>query len=407
MNCVTRRYGIAIAVALVGLVGCTASEEGQEPAEDVVVTPDVVYGHKFGLALTFDVIRPRESNGAAVLFMNSGGFESGVLRQCRSVDSHWEFVKKDDLRIPQAPVHLPVLDQFSFEDLLSKGFTVFDVRHGSSPKFTLDEIVEDCGQAVRFIRENAQDFGIDPDRIGLWGASAGGYLAMFLGASANTPDENAEDETDQTMNEVQAVVAYYPAGFDWIESTRSFPPLLENLPALQIDPGILATLSLRNYLSAGDPPVLIIYGKDDFPFITAASESLYARFLDCGCEAKRIAFPGTGHEFSGPDGYNTQYGDQAMSELVAWFEKHLRPAAGEGERGSRNSNGRMGGWTCYLASCVSTGNFWIPDRRFTPSGMTSRKGTPWFGTLPASCRPPTWLCRLPLPFVVLIAPGSQ
>jgi len=309
------RSGAVVAMlVLAGLFGC-AAEEKQAPAQDVMVTANVVYGHKFGMALTFDVFRPRESNGAAVIFMNSGGFESGVLRQCKQVGDQWEFVKKDTLMIPQAPMHLPLLEQFSFEDLLAAGFTVFDVRHGSSPKFTLDEIVEDCRSAVRFIKENAADFPVDPDRIGLWGASAGGYLAIFVGATA--------DETDGASTRVKAIAVYYPAGFDWLATVESFPMVQENLPSIQIDSEILETLSIKDYLSPDDPPLLVIHGDQDFPFITAASESLVAGFQGQGCEAKVVVFPETGHEFSGAEGYNEEYGEKAMAELVEWFQGHL------------------------------------------------------------------------------------
>src|SRR5262245_56965322 len=79
-------------------------------ASDVEIFPDVVYGHKDGLALTFDVLKPKaNANGAAVLFMVSGGWVS-------------TYSPPDQMAT-------------RFKDLLSKGFTVIPVRHGSSPKY--------------------------------------------------------------------------------------------------------------------------------------------------------------------------------------------------------------------------------------------------------------------------------
>ena len=87
-------------------------------ADEVTITPDVVYGHKYGLATTFDVFQPTEgSNGAAVLFMVSGGWYSS-----------W------------SP---PERTQNLFRPLTDRGFTVFAVRHGSSPKFSIAEAVAD------------------------------------------------------------------------------------------------------------------------------------------------------------------------------------------------------------------------------------------------------------------------
>src|SRR5512136_412714 len=119
-----------------------ASAEKAFDAKDVRVRPDEVYGHKFGLALTFDIYTPRNSNGAAVLFISSGGYASGLMRQCeKGEDSGWRFlaagaVGKWDL--PQL-----IIEQYSFQKLLAAGFTVFDIRHGSTPRFTIDEMFED------------------------------------------------------------------------------------------------------------------------------------------------------------------------------------------------------------------------------------------------------------------------
>ena len=62
-------------IALVAVVGLLLVPVAVQ-AQDVTVTPDVVYGHKYGMALTFDVFTPANANGAAVLDMVSGGWRS-------------------------------------------------------------------------------------------------------------------------------------------------------------------------------------------------------------------------------------------------------------------------------------------------------------------------------------------
>ena len=154
---------------------------GQSP--EVEITPDIVYGHKFGLALTMDAFQPAENaNGAGVLFMVSGGWYS-----------RWA--------PPQARVPL-------FEPLTDKGFTVFAVHHGSSPKFSIPEAVEDVRRAVRFIRLNAEQFGVDPQRLGVYGASAGGHLSLMLGTASDDGDRDAKEPVLKISDRVQAVVAY-------------------------------------------------------------------------------------------------------------------------------------------------------------------------------------------------------
>src|SRR5262245_35161037 len=105
---------------------------------------DVVYGRKFGVALTMDVFTPKEyANGAGLIFVVSGGWFSA-----------------------HEAIRPPFVTEF-----LGRGYTVFAVVHGSQPKFTIPEILEDMNRAVRFIRFNAKQYEVDPDRIGIFGAS--------------------------------------------------------------------------------------------------------------------------------------------------------------------------------------------------------------------------------------------
>ena len=130
-------------------------------ADDVEIVPDVVYGHKYGLALTFDVFTPKKNaNGAGVLFMVSGGWHSRWSPPGQAVNR--------------------------FKPLLEKGFTVFSVRHGSSPKFKIPEVVSDVRRSVRFIRLNAEKYGVDPQRLGVYGGSADSGSGAFSPASASS-----------------------------------------------------------------------------------------------------------------------------------------------------------------------------------------------------------------------------
>ena len=66
---------------------------------------------------------------------------------------------------------------------MDRGYTVFAVVHGSQPKFTIPEVLDDMHRAVRFIRHNAKKYGIDPDRLGITGGSAGGHLSLMQGTA--------------------------------------------------------------------------------------------------------------------------------------------------------------------------------------------------------------------------------
>src|SRR5262245_38124694 len=89
------------------------------------IKPDIVYGHKMGMALTFDVIKPKaNANGAGVLFMVSGGWVSTWMPPDKLVSGAWG-------------------KALAFPALLEKGYTLFIVRHGSSPLFKVPEAVTD------------------------------------------------------------------------------------------------------------------------------------------------------------------------------------------------------------------------------------------------------------------------
>ena len=131
----------------------------------VSITPDVVYGHKDGMALTFDVFTPAAPNGVGILNMVSGGWVS-------------RWTPPDRARA-------------GFEALLNAGFTVFSVRHGSSPRFKVPEAHADVRRAVRFVRLHASTYGVDPDRLGVYGGSAGGHLSLMLGLASDDGDASA------------------------------------------------------------------------------------------------------------------------------------------------------------------------------------------------------------------------
>jgi len=156
------------------------------PAEDhapFTRTEDVIYGHKGGVALTLDLFQPEKPNGIGIIFVVSGGW----------------FSSREAI-YPAA-----------YQPLLDRGYTVFAVVHGSQPKYTIPEIMQDMHRAVRFIRYNAARYGINPDKLGVIGGSAGGHLSLILGTGAGAgTNSNAKDPVDRVSSAVQCVVAFFP-----------------------------------------------------------------------------------------------------------------------------------------------------------------------------------------------------
>ena len=107
----------------------------------------VPYGERNGKPLTMDIFRPKNPNGLAVAFMVSGGWKSKAAGETEA----W-------LMAP----------------LLRRGYTIFAICHISQPDSMVPEIIEDVARGIRTIRHCASEYGIDPNRIGVTGGSAGG-----------------------------------------------------------------------------------------------------------------------------------------------------------------------------------------------------------------------------------------
>jgi len=276
------------------------------------IMPDVVYGHKAGMALTFDVFMPAgEANGAGILSMVSGGWFSG-----------WTD---------------PEQARPGYQSLLDKGFTVFAIRHGSAPRFNVPEAYADVTRAVRFVRLHAEHFGLDPDRLGVTGGSAGGHLSLMLGLASDEGDPDSTDEVLRQSSRVAAVVANFPPVDLRRRTTPSerFPARMPDRPlsfagglampgateafvALDFDDELRASVSPIVHVSADDPPTLLIHGTADPLVDFNNSELMHAALVASGVETGLVAIEGAGH------GYRTAE-DQAKASdaLVGWFEKHL------------------------------------------------------------------------------------
>ena len=279
-------------IALVAVVGLLLVPVAVQ-AQDVTVTPDVVYGHKYGMALTFDVFTPANANGAAVLNMVSGGWRS----QWRPAE----------------------VSQRRYQPLLDVGLTVFAVRHGSSPKFVIPEIVPDVRRAVRYIRLNARRLGVDANRLGVWGGSAGGHLSLILGNASDNGDPSSEDPVLRVSSRVAAVVAYFPP-VDLRPLARGASP--DNggnrrFPALNFDVSEASAVSPIVHVSSDDPPTLLIHGDADGLVPVSNSHDIYAAFQEHGVESKVIIIPGADHGFRGKDA------QLATAAMVDWFVEHL------------------------------------------------------------------------------------
>jgi acetyl esterase/lipase len=276
-----RSVQLCLALALCFSAATLHAENG------VKITPDVIYGHKDGMALTFDVFRPEaNANGAGVLFMVSGGWVS-----------RWSPPERSMAR---------------FKAFLDKGFTVFAVRHGSSPKYKVPEALSDVRRAVRYVRANSETLGVDENRLGVFGGSAGGHLSLMLGTASDEGKTDGEDAIEKTSNRVAAVCAYFPP-----VDLRQIVGPSDRFPALDFDPKDADSVSPILHVSPDDPPTLLVHGDKDDLVPISNSERIHAEFQKHNVTTEFITLPGAGHGFRGEDG------EKAMTAVVDWFSKYL------------------------------------------------------------------------------------
>jgi acetyl esterase/lipase len=320
------KRGLALALLGGWFLVCPASVGLAADEPSYTRTEDVVYGRKFGTALTMDIFKPRQkSNGLGVIGIVSGGWVSS---------------------------HDSIGPRFG-APLLERGYTVFAVVHGCQPKFTIPEIVADMNRAVRYIRFHAQEYGIDPDRIGIYGGSAGGHLSLMQGTAGDLGDPKAKDPVDRVSSRVQAVACFFPptdflnygkpgenaigrgvlqgfrAPFDFHEldtKRRVFVPVEDPDAILEIG----RKISPLYHVTADDPPTLIIHGDADKLVPIQQAELIVEKLKGAGVEAKLVVKPGASHGW--PD-IQKDY-----EQIADWFDGHLKKsdtAAADGKAQGR------------------------------------------------------------------------
>ncbi len=300
----TRHHVVALA-AILGTATAlcslgTAVAQAQKAAkiaipENVLFEPNIEYSNPDGQHLQLDMARPKKGDGAlpAVMCIHGGGFRAGTRQSYDGLC----------LRLAQL------------------GYVAVTVSYRLAPKYQFPAAIHDVKAAVRWLRANAKKYGIDPDRIGVMGGSAGGHLAQFLGVTGDVQRFEGDGGSDGQPSRVACVVNYFgPSDF-----TRSYSKSVDAAQVLPLWLGGNLEQAHKKHIVASPlywvtpdaAPTLCIHGTEDKYVAHEQAVWLVERLKAAGVEAELLTLEGAGHGFRGKDA------ERAEQAMLAFFARHL------------------------------------------------------------------------------------
>ena len=298
---------MALATGLFVTIGqAQPQQQGRRPPQPppgVEVIRDVEFGTGGGRPLHLHIARPETPPAKpmpVVVYIHGGGWRNGNHR---------------------GPQNLP---------FAARGYFTVNVEYRLSGEAIFPAQIEDCKAAIRWVRANAEAYNVNPDRIGVWGHSAGGHLAALLGTSAGVEELEGEGGSPDQTSAVQAVVdCFGPTDF---LRMNDFPGRLDHdSPAspesmviggpIQENPEQVAVADPITYVDADDPPFLILHGENDELVPISQSEILHEALTAAGVESTSVRVKNAGHGFSG----NPDPDRREIQEMIReFFDRHLR-----------------------------------------------------------------------------------
>ncbi len=212
-----------------------------------------------------------------------------------------------------------------FRQLAGQGHVVMDVAYRLCPEVDIYGMIGDVKRAVAWMKANAAKYQVNPQRIVLGGASAGGHLALLAAYAPHHPLLTPEDVRGCDLS-VRAVVSYYgPTDLRAVYAHTHQKQNFEGKPRQEIGlpgaaemkkdmmqvgrldtllgghldevPQVYELASPVCHVQPGSPPTLLFQGTLDNFVPVAATRELYQRLVECGTPAVMVIYPLTNHAF--------------------------------------------------------------------------------------------------------------
>lgn len=251
---------------------------------DVELVSDVVFGKGGDRDLKMHIIKPKKASDEpmpVVVFIFGGAWRTG---------------SKDSGIKPLSA-------------LAQKGYFCVSIEYRFSQEALFPAQLEDCKCAIRFLRSKAAAYHINPDKIAVWGMSAGAHLAAMLGTTGDVKEFEGKGGSVEFSSRVNAVVDWFgPTDFLKMDAAGS---KMRHDPedsaesrliggAIQQNKDKVAQASPLKYVTSDDPPFLIMHGDRDPVVPINQSELLVAALTKAKVKCVYKPVPGGQHGFVGP-----------------------------------------------------------------------------------------------------------
>lgn len=297
---------LLVVLVLTATTACSQKDEDSQPAETPLATTavelirDIEYGRVGDRPLLLDIYRPLNpiiSPMPAVIWIHGGGWRGGS-------------------KFP-SPV----------EFLAKYGFLGISIEYRLSGEATFSAAVEDSKCAVRWLRAKAKEYNVDPDRIGVWGGSAGGHLSLMVATAEAGAGLEGDGGWGEYSSRVQAAVAYYgPSDFiSLYKGGGNNSALTEFIGGtMEERPQAYWLASPLNHVTPDDPPLLLVHGDLDPVVPFSQSKLMYQAYRGLGLEVTLVEVSGAGHGFKPATSNPVSPSSQEIEQLVLdFFLQHL------------------------------------------------------------------------------------
>lgn len=286
----TRQFFAAILIGLISITSALAQK-----GEGVTLDKEVVYGKAGDEKLTLHLARPEKQDKPApcILVIHGGAWRAG---------------SKDG--------HIPQIQEFA-----KRGYVAASIGYRFCPKHPFPAQVEDVKCAVRYLRANAEKYGIDKQRFGAVGFSAGAHLSMMLGVMGKEDGLEGDGGSPDESSQVQAVVAYFgPTDLLADDIPERSEKLVDDFVGSKRsdNPDARKKASPITYVSKGDAALLIFQGTKDELVPHTQAFRIVDKLTESGVPGRVEILLGAGHGWGGKELEHT------VRETMLFFDERLR-----------------------------------------------------------------------------------